>query len=197
MINEGSIIGPDKINYTCKIKGKIVGLDKYFIKPNCFQLTKIHILTQQNTIYDFTAVTRYNDTCFSMYFDGGEGISNVLNISQFIPDMVFGKTFNFKIEDKAYSSVNMGTGIIVDKQIPIDSPGVMIIPSIMLGMHKEEPSDFKNLPECYGYKLNIEKNQENIKINYGEKDIYEYLIFGIIIGVLLTIIYKKLKKTKM
>ncbi|NDK08150.1 hypothetical protein EOM39_02790 [Candidatus Gracilibacteria bacterium] len=190
--------------YTCKIHGKIVGFDEYFIKPDCFKLTKLRIKRDNGIITEFTAVTKYHETCFKAYFDGGYQVQDVLTLPQFIPDYKqYGKTYFFKVEEATFGKVYVYTGGIdktIASIIPIDNIGEIPVNSIMSGYYKDNSSDINNLPECDGYNIGNTETIKVVKTENTNRFVYKYLIFGAIIGLIsgliLALLYKKQNKQK-
>jgi hypothetical protein len=191
--------------YTCKVHWKIIWYDEYFRKRDCFKLTKLKVQRDNWRITEFTAITRYHDTCFKAYFDWWYKIQNVLSLQQFIPDHKnFWKTYFFKIEGETFWKVNVYPWWL-DKEtaskIPIDNIWEIPVDSIMSWYYTEEPSDFKSLPECYWYNIeNINTTRLIKKESTNKIYIYKYIGFWVVIWLILSLlpllIYKKIKKQK-
>lgn len=188
--------------YTCMVHWKIVWFDEYFIKPDCFKLTKLKVLWDDWGITEFTAATRYHDTCFKAYFNWWYQIQDVLSLPQFIPDYKqIWKTYFFKIEDWTMWIVYAYTWWLNNtaKNIPIDNIWEIPVNSIMSGYFTYESDELKSLAKCPSYKLDI--NNKNIElIDNWKVNIYKYLIFWVILWILscllLILIYKIIKNKK-
>lgn len=145
--------------YFCKVQGSILSMDEYFSKPDCFKLTKLKILTQENRVSDFTVITKYHDTCSQAYIDWWRIVNNTVEIPQFIADYkVYGKYYYFKIAQDTFWKVRTNTwGInpIYNGKIPNDVPWYIYINSIMVWYSDKEIKQLKYLPDCPSYQSNV------------------------------------------
>lgn len=188
--------------YTCQIYWKIIGFDEYFRKYDCFKLTKLRILTPQNRIYEFTAITRYHDTCFKAYFNGWYIVNDVLSLPQFTPDFKeFWKSYYFKVAE-TYWWVTTWTGII-DKElaskIPSDDIGYVPVNAIMAWYYSKKTEELTKLSECWSYNIIPEQKQKlEKKENILNKTLFNWytflwMTFIFIMWCISWIVFKKLK----
>lgn len=190
--------------YFCKTQGTILSMDEYFSKPDCFNLTKLRVLTQENNISEFSVITRYHDSCSQAYINWWWIVNDISKLPQFIADYkAYWKSYYFKIAQDTLWSVTVNTGWINPIyfwKIPIDSPWEVFINSIMTWYFSEEPQEFKKLPNCPPYKhITTIKNPyfpSFQKTYLWEWEILVYLIALVFlwIGISLWRYFKKTKK---